>query len=249
MTKSDPLLHALNYIEDLLDQGEVDTACSLCTQLLETYPEDADLLFVYAIALQMKQERKKAIEILEKLTRMTPNSEEVWNHLAMLFFEERDRKKAEKALGISMNIEPQNAFSWWLLSILRNSSGDRQGANRAYLYAQWLEPETYPAKIQRDEETLIKIFSKAITDLSDAEQHYCNALFWNVSSSPQHAHLEQLKVSPLQPIIHLESSTATLHIFQDNIALLQVNEETLIELFTDELYAILHTMQLPTGFA
>lgn len=249
MTQSDPLLRALNYIEDLLDQGDSDSACLLCTQLLESYSDDADLLFVYAIALQMNHKRLESIEILEKLTELTPSSDEVWNHLAMLYFEERQVHASEKALQIAMEIDPQNAFSWWLWSLLRNFLGDSKGASRAYLYAQWLEPETYPSKIIREEETLKKIVGKAISELSEIEQGYCNALFWTVSPSPDHAHLEQLNASPIQPLIHLESSTATLHIFQNNISLLQIDEESLIEVLKDDFDAIFQKFTIPKGFA
>lgn len=249
MTQSDPLLRALNYIEDLLDQGESNSACVLCSQLLESYPNDADLLFVYAIALQMSHRRLEAIEILEQLTQITPSSDEVWNHLAMLYFEERQIQASEEALQEAMEIDPQNAFSWWLLSLMRNFSRDTKGASRAYLYAQWLEPETYPTKIIREEETLKKIIAKAIAELSETEQLYCNALFWNVSPAPEHAHLEQLNASPIQPLIHLESSIATLHLFQHNIALLQIDEESLIEVFKDELETIFERFTIPKGFA
>jgi tetratricopeptide (TPR) repeat protein len=249
MTQSEHLFRALVYIEDLLDEGKIETASQLCVQLLDQFPNDSDLLFVYAITLQLNNERPLAIQILKRLTHMIPNSCETWNHLSLLLFEEREFTSARSVLDSALDLEPQNAFSWWMYSVLRLFCGDPSGGKRAYLYAQWLEPDTYFSPIPLEEETLLNLLKKAILLLSPPEQQYCTALIWNIRKTPTTSHLEQLQISPLLPLIHIEISKATLHLFQYNIENLKKEEPLLVSLLREELSYILKDTLFSTVLA
>ena len=249
MTQSEHLFRALVYIEDLLDEEKVAQACQLCIQLLDQFPNDSDLLFVYAIALQLNNQQKKAISILKRLTLMIPESCETWNHLSLLLFEERNFFNAQEALDRALALESQNAFSWWLYSILRLFRGESTKAKRSYLYAQWLEPEIYTPHRSIKKEELVNTLKQSIALLSPQKNQYCTSLIWNVCEIPTNLQLEQLQLSPLQPLVHIERSQATLHIFRYNIENLKKEAHLLIPLLKEEISYILRDTAFPYALA
>lgn len=235
MTQSEELFRALVYIEELLDLGEVDEAHSMCLQLRNIYPENEDLLFVYAITLQLQEKQSEAISIFKQLVQKNPTSCEIWNHYAFVLFEERKYKEAENILSHAFSLEPQHAFSWWLLCLLRTFTGQFSGAKRAYLYTQWLDPEAYPPLELLEKKQLEAILERSISTLEQEQQNYWNALLWNISDIPQAHHTDSLNISPLKPILYFEQSSATLHLYRYNIAHLKLDAQTVREIIQDEL--------------
>ena len=122
MIQSEELLRVLIYIEEKLDQGELEEAESLCQQMIELYPKNAELLFVYAITLQLLEKRTQALSLFEQLIHNDNTSPEVWNHYAFVLFEEQQYTQSQEALHQALQQEPQNAFSWWILSLIRTFS-------------------------------------------------------------------------------------------------------------------------------
>lgn len=245
MTQSEELLKVLIYIEEKLDHGEIEEAESLCKQMLELYPEDADLLFVYAITLQLLEKREQALCIFEQLVHNGHPSAEIWNHYSFVLFEEQEYAKAQKSLQVALHQEPQNAFSWWILSLLRTFSGNFQAAKRAYLYAQWLDPDMYPNLNLLSQSQIETLLQQSINLLPDAQQHYWKSVIWNITDIPDPTSLTYQKMSPLKPLLFFESSTATLHIYRYNIAHLKLDKEAVQQIIYEELSILGHHQLWP----
>jgi|GEM_PF-6175113 len=251
MTKTIPesLLEALAYIENLLNDGQIGQALSFCEQLLVSHPQEKELLLLYAIALQIKGERKESLNILQKLAKSNADSSEIWNHYALILFEEHRFEEAHRTLQYSLELDPKNPFAWWLKSIFRTFQHDPQGSERAYLYARWLEPESYPPYPSFSESDLLSIFESIKEELSEKQQEICAMLFWNVLEIPTISHLEQLQTSPIIPLIFLESTQMTIHIFRQNIRRLGIEEETLSGILKEELIMALENSHFNTILA
>lgn len=241
MTQSEELLRVLIYIEEKLDRGELEEAESLCLQMIEFYPENSELLFVYAITLQLLENRTRALSIFEQLIRNDFTSAEIWNHYAFVLFEEKRFSQAQNALQNALKQEPQNAFSWWILCLIRTYSGQFSAARRAYLYAQWLDPDMYPKLNLLSKSQTESILRQSIAQLPEEQQHYWNSIIWNICEIPNLGYLQYQNLSPLKPLLFFESSTATLHIYRYNIAHLKITKETAQQIIYEELSMVQHS--------
>mgnify|MGYP001242287850 CR=1 FL=1 len=245
MIQSEELLRVLIYIEEKLDQGELEEAESLCQQMIELYPKNAELLFVYAITLQLLEKRTQALSLFEQLIHNDNTSPEVWNHYAFVLFEEQQYTQSQEALHQALQQEPQNAFSWWILSLIRTFSGNFQSAKRAYLYARWLDPEMYTKFNLLTKKQTESLLQQSITLLPAEQQYYWNSVIWNITDIPDPTHLRYQNLSPLKPLLFFESSTATLHIYRYNIAYLKLNKETVQQIIHEELTLLNHHRSWP----
>ena len=246
MTQSEDLLRVLIYIEEKLDHGELEEAESLCQQMIELYPENSELLFVYAITLQLLEKRSHALSIFEQLLNNDFTSAEVWNHYAFILFEERLFSQAQKSLQKALKEEPQNAFSWWILCLIRTYSGNFPAAQRAYLYAQWLDPDMYPKLNLLSEPQLEGLLQQSIALLPQEQQFYWNSVIWNITDIPDSKHLQYQNLSPLKPLLFFESSTATLHIYRYNIAHLKLDKQSAQQIIYEELSVLKPPKLWPT---
>ncbi|MAA78532.1 MAG: hypothetical protein CL916_04670 [Deltaproteobacteria bacterium] len=246
MTQSEDLLRVLIYIEEKLDHGELEEAESLCLQMIDFYPNNSELLFVYAITLQLLEKRERAIGIFEQLIRNNFTSSEVWNHYAFLLFEENLFSQAQKALRNAFKKEPKNAFSWWILCLLRTYSGNFPAAKRAYLYAQWLDPDMYPKLNLLSKSQLESLLQQSIAMLPQEQQFYWNSVIWNITDIPDPRHLQYQNLSPLKPLLFFESSTATLHVYRYNIAHLKIENQSATQIIYEELSMLKHSPLWPT---
>ena len=248
MTHSEDLLKVLIYIEEKLDLGELEEAESLCQQVIELYPENPELLFVYAITLQLLEKRVQALSIFEQLIHNDFTSAEVWNHYAFILFEEQLFSQAQKVLQNALKQEPQNAFSWWILCLLRTYSGNFLAAKRAYLYAQWLDPKMYPKLNLLSESQTENLLRQSISMLPQEQQYYWNSVIWNIADIPDPQHLQYQNLSPLKPLLFFESSTATLHVYRYNIAHLKLEAQSAIQIICEELSVLKQSHLWPTSF-
>lgn len=248
MTQSEDLLKVLIYIEEKLDHGELEEAESLCQQMIELYPENFELLFVYAITLQLLEKRARSLCIFEQLIRNDFTSSEVWNHYAFILFEEQLFSQAQKALQNALSKEPKNAFSWWILCLLRTYSGDFLAAKRAYLYAQWLDPNMYPKLNLLSESQTETLLRESISMLPQEQQNDWNSVIWNIADIPDPQHLQYQNVSPLKPLLFFESSTATLHVYRYNIAHLKLDAQSAQQIICEELSILKQQHLWPTVY-
>ncbi len=235
MTQSEDLLRVLIYIEEKLDHGELEEAESICQQMIERYPKNSELLFVYAITLQLLEKRSHALSIFEQLILNDCTSPEVWNHYAFILFEEQLFSQAQEAVHNALKQEPQDAFSWWILYLIRTYSGHFSAAKRAHLYAQWLDPDLYPKLNILSKSQTEMILQQSIALLPEEQQYYWNSVIWNVTEVPTPHHLQYQNLSPLRPLLLFESSTATLHIYRYNIAHLKLDKQSVQQIIHEEL--------------
>ena len=56
----------LEYIEELLNNALPHKALNLCNRLLEDHPQNIDIIFLKAIALQMDGQLSRALKALQK---------------------------------------------------------------------------------------------------------------------------------------------------------------------------------------
>ena len=243
------LLEALSYIEGLLNNGKIGQAISLCEQLLVSHPKEKELQLLYAIALQIRGDRKESLQILQELLQEHTQSSEVWNHYALVLFEEHFFTEAQKALQSALNLDPSNAFSWWLKSIFRTFQHDDFGSERAYLYARWLEPESYPPYPIFSETELLDIFQRIREDLVEEHQNLCSMLIWTIQEIPSMKQLKQLETSPIIPLLQIESTQMTVYIFRKNIQRLGLEGESIEAILRDELMMALENSHFSTVLA
>ncbi len=215
--KHKPSPEALFQLEELLEQGSFGETTSLCNKLLSIYPENPDLLFIKAIALQHSNKIEESIRIFTLICDQYPHFLDVWPQLAYAYFEFLEYDIAQEKIQMALQKNPSDAYSWWLYALIREHKGNLFGAQRAYQTAQELEPELYPSLPTLTEERIIEYVEAASLLLPSKNQSQLHCLLWSVVEIPMKHQLQQLRKTPLEPLFYVDRLHAHLYIFRQNI--------------------------------
>lgn len=103
--------------------------------------EDAKLLLLLAMALQMQGRSGEAVEGFERLVELRPEEVSTWGNYATTLRSLGRLDEARNAYRRALEIKPDNAAQWFNLGSLQLQEGDALGARESLLKAHALQPE------------------------------------------------------------------------------------------------------------
>jgi Tfp pilus assembly protein PilF len=140
-SSSQPVLTALQ-------QGRPAEAESLCRAALRGHPDDADLLFLLALALHQQHRVDEAVELYARLTVMLPESSVHWGNYATALRDAGRPADAAQAYATALRLAPDNFDQWVNLGLLQLQQQDFVAARDSLLTAVGLNPQSPVARIQ-----------------------------------------------------------------------------------------------------
>jgi predicted O-linked N-acetylglucosamine transferase (SPINDLY family) len=178
----DPALsQGLTGLIDLLSQGDLGTARVRANDLLQRYPDQAELWRLSGICALQQGEFADARQALDQALKLAPNAVENWCNLASLFTAQREFGEAERALRHALTLAPQHAAALNNLGSLLDARGDYFGAAECFAKAIRHRPDYARAWINQAAALLaVRQLSRAEASAQRAVQlapHWADAHF------------------------------------------------------------------------
>lgn len=108
---------AVEKAVDMLSRGQRSQGEAILSELYKQNTDHPDILFNYAMLLSDKGELGRAIEMLARLTEVSPANHRAWNALGVAHMRQGKRSKAFSALKKSYELDPKDPYT------LRNLGG------------------------------------------------------------------------------------------------------------------------------
>ena len=157
---------ALDRIDDLLDEGELDEARVALDALMRDRPSHPDLLIADATLKLEEGEPHQALAAVRGAERSADPAHFFFLRAACLYdltrFEE-----AEADAQRSITIQPGEARSYDLLSRVREHRGDASGAAEAAEAAAGLDGEHFPEPLEVSDDAFDAIVERALAELPE----------------------------------------------------------------------------------
>ncbi len=125
------LATALAHCERLLG-SRPDLAEMQAKEILKALPHQPEALRLLGVALRMKGDTPKALDVLRPLAAAHPRSAAVQFELGLALGDAGECGEAIAALGRAVQLEPKHAHAWRALGDQLVASGDDKGADAAY---------------------------------------------------------------------------------------------------------------------
>ncbi len=118
----DAITEAINQ----LNQGRISQGEAMLSALYKRFPEHPNILFNYGMILSDKGQYNDAINILSKLTEVSPNNAKAWNALAVAHIRDGKRSEAISELEKSYQLDPEDPYTLRNLgALIANESLER----------------------------------------------------------------------------------------------------------------------------
>ncbi len=138
----DPALGtALTELIGLISHGDLVRARQRAEELLQRYPEQAELWRLSAICALQQGELDAAQSALNRALELSPNSVESWCNLASVYTARGQLDDAERALRRALALAPQHAGALNNLGSLLDARGDYHGAADCFAKAIVQKPD------------------------------------------------------------------------------------------------------------
>lgn len=155
---------ALDHIDDLLQEGELDDAREALDALLRKRPRHPDLLVADAQLKLDEGEPHQAFAAIQGAERSADPAHYFFLRAACLYDLTRFAEAEADALR-SITIQPSEAMTHDLLSRAREHLGDATGAAEAAEAAAGLDGEHFPEPLEVSDEAFDAIVEKAVAEL------------------------------------------------------------------------------------
>jgi predicted O-linked N-acetylglucosamine transferase (SPINDLY family) len=126
---------------ELIANGDLSRARARASELLEHYPQQAELWRLSAICALQQREFSAAQEALDRALELAPRSVESWCNLASLHTARNQFDDAERALRRALAIEPNHAAALNNLGSLLDARGDYHAAAECFAKAIVQRPD------------------------------------------------------------------------------------------------------------
>jgi tetratricopeptide (TPR) repeat protein len=124
----------------LFERGEFLHAADLCRHVLTQCPDRSDALHVLALAAKCLGERQTAINALQRLAAIHPESAPVHNDLGLIRMEEGLIEEAMASLQRALELSPLMADAHYNLGLTFKSAGDLKAARQSFETVLRLSP-------------------------------------------------------------------------------------------------------------
>ncbi len=141
MTFDPTLSHGLTELIELLSQGELGGARTRAQDLLQQYPEQAELWRLAGICALQQGAYTQARESFDHALKLAPRSVENWCNLASLHTAQGNMSEAERALRHALTLAPRHAAALNNLGSLLDARGDYHGAAECFARAISQKPD------------------------------------------------------------------------------------------------------------
>lgn len=130
-----------------LRSGLPAQAEALSRRMLQTHPDDQDLLVLHAISLHQQKKLDEALAVYERLTRLFPSEAVHWGNFATALREADRPDEASKACETSLQLAPDNPDQLINRGLLHACQRDFVQARDTLLRAVELAPQSPDARI------------------------------------------------------------------------------------------------------
>jgi predicted Zn-dependent protease len=128
---SDPLEPEIRRLKDLARDGRHDQALSDAQALLETSPDNRDLLLLAASSLRHLMRIEEALVMLDRLERVRPRFSLLHQERGLCYVARKDARNATESLLKAVGINPALPISWRMLEGIYRITGDVLNQNTA----------------------------------------------------------------------------------------------------------------------
>ena len=104
-----PAIADAGKVQELVKQGQYESALSEADAGLAGQPKDPELRFLKGLALTELGRREEAIEVFQNLTADYPELPEPYNNLAVIYAQQKEFDKARSALEMAIRTHPAYA--------------------------------------------------------------------------------------------------------------------------------------------
>ncbi|PKP19885.1 MAG: hypothetical protein CVU05_10315 [Bacteroidetes bacterium HGW-Bacteroidetes-21] len=115
-----------------MDAENADAAIQYAEEFLVYFHNDINLLFTYALALEMKKEYRMAIENYTKVLYLDRDHADSYYRRGMCYFELGEFEKATNEFTLTMDLRPRNGEVFYYRGLARLNNGDKIGACRDF---------------------------------------------------------------------------------------------------------------------
>lgn len=173
MSAEDAVDEILEAIESALEEGEIDSALRLAEKARKSYPDEPDVIWMYADVLWDAGELRAARDAYIEATRMAPDAPEILQSLAWCYFALAEFTLAEQAARSSLQ-GAESASCHGLLGRLAERHGDLEIADREWKRAHALDPDNFPMPFRVSEEEFQELVARALDALPEKFRRACD---------------------------------------------------------------------------
>ena len=156
----------LNFIEDLLDEGDLSQALFVSEQHLKRYPDDPEALLLCGHVQIEAGNFEAALENYMRAQELVPDWEDAALIHAGVLLDLGHLEESKQALSELVKSHPDNAHIHHTLAIALEFSADQLGAQRHYQQAARLNPQHYAMPFRISDDQLNHLAHKALEHLT-----------------------------------------------------------------------------------
>lgn len=129
----------------LYQGGNYEDAMRAYENLLQKYPNDANLHFLMGAAKQKLVRNQEALLEYQRAVELNPQMDKAWQQIGFILTDRMDYKRAEQAFQRAISIDPKAGASWEGLAQTYFSMQDQQKAEDAYKKLLEIEKDNFHA--------------------------------------------------------------------------------------------------------
>lgn len=126
-----PVATVVDRARDHAQKGQFEAAIKLLDSSGESYEQDVDALYVYAVCYRCTNKRQEALITLNKLLAVNPEHSRAYQEIGHNHIAAGNTKKAIEGFGAAVELNSALLASWQALEKLHAKSGDRTAAAHA----------------------------------------------------------------------------------------------------------------------
>jgi len=159
----------LNFIEQLLDDGDLDQALFVSKQHLKRFPDDPEALLLRGHILVEAGNFEDALKNYIKAQELVPDWEDAALIHAGVLLDLGHLNESQAALSELVESHPDNAHVHHTLAIALEFSENQLGAHRHYQQAARLNPKHYSLPFRVSDEQIRHLASKIVIHLRSSQ--------------------------------------------------------------------------------
>lgn len=194
------LSHRLAGAVHAYEQGDLETAAGLATEILSRHPKHIDSLHLLGLTALKRGELEDAIASIEKAVSLGPRGANLHTSLGIALRMSGDPAAAERSLATAVKLKSDYVDAWDNLGVVRQMLGRYEDAAAAFEKALRFEPDS--ANLYNS----LGLARGAMGRLSDAIGCFQQAL----RLDPDHAHAHENLGNALVELDHQQSEQINL---------------------------------------